>query len=68
VQHRIVIKTLLPGDCFGVREFFTGEKRIYGVRTREFSTLLKIRREDFLAVVRQVPDEYEKFCFIKDGI
>ncbi len=38
------------------------------VRCREFTRLLGIKRSDFLDIIMNYPDDYEKFCEIKDSI
>lgn len=42
------ILTLNKGDSFGAYTFFTGLPRVLNVRSNEFTTVLKIRRYDFL--------------------
>lgn len=44
------MRTLKKGQCFGAIEFFTGNIRSYNVRTKSFTSLLKISRQDFLKV------------------
>ncbi len=38
------------------------------IRCVDFTTLLGIKREDFLKVVKNFSIDYEKFCNIKDNI
>ncbi|KAL4484474.1 hypothetical protein ABPG74_019651 [Tetrahymena malaccensis] len=61
-------KKIMQGDNFGQQSFFTGIKEDLGVRSLNFSTLLKIKRSDFIAILKQYQSEYEKFCMIKDKI
>lgn len=48
--------------------FFTGKERQCNVRSLEFTTLIKIDRNKFLDLVKELPSDYEKFCLIKDEI
>ncbi len=40
------------GEYFGDLEFFSGMSRILNYRCLEFTVLLKIKRDDFLNMVR----------------
>lgn len=40
--------SLGKGDSFGAYTFFTGLPRINDIRAKEFTTVLKIRRADFI--------------------
>ncbi|KAL4505998.1 hypothetical protein ABPG72_013759 [Tetrahymena utriculariae] len=59
---------LNKGESFGSHSFFTGLPRINSVRSCEFTTILKIRREDFLQLLSYYQEDYENFCFIRDQI
>ncbi|EAS01104.2 cyclic nucleotide-binding domain protein (macronuclear) [Tetrahymena thermophila SB210] len=59
---------LKSGDSFGQISFFTGKKRTFSVRSLDFCRLLVIRRQDFIQLLQEYPDDYEKFCMIKDSI
>lgn len=62
------MKTLIKGEYFGAEGFFTGEPNQNNIRSREFTTLLVIKREKYLALLKEFPDDYEQFCCIKDNI
>ena len=67
--NRVYVKCLSvveSGQSFGEFTFFTGKTRNFCVRSNTFTTLLFVKRQDFIDLVRQYPDDYEKFCFIKD--
>ncbi|KAL4480341.1 hypothetical protein ABPG74_020857 [Tetrahymena malaccensis] len=66
-NQRELIK-LKKGESFGSYSFFTGLPRINNIRSCEFTTILKIRREDFLQLLSSYPEDYETFCFIRDQI
>lgn len=49
--------------------FFTGKSTSFILKSRDFSTLLFIERKEFLEVLKKdLPEDYEKFCDIKDTI
>jgi len=62
------LKLLGPNDCFGDLSFFTALPRYANIRSLSFSKLLVIKREDFIELIKNYPEEYEKFCLIKDKI
>ncbi|KAL4489967.1 hypothetical protein ABPG72_010866 [Tetrahymena utriculariae] len=67
-QNILSIKKIVQGDNFGQKSFFTGVKENLSVRSLNFSTLLKIKRSDFVRILKQYQSDYEKFCMIKDKI
>lgn len=46
------LQTLETGLHFGSQSFFTGEPRYYSVKSTEFTTLLMIRRNDFMQLLK----------------
>ena len=56
------------GRHFGAYEFFTGSKRQYSARSKGFTTLLVVRRSDFMALLQIFTQDYEKFMFVRDKI
>lgn len=62
------LKVLKKGDNFGILSFFTGYHRTQSVRSLEFTTLLMIKRDDFLQILSDYPEDYEKFCNLRDLI
>ncbi|KAL4510549.1 hypothetical protein ABPG72_004703 [Tetrahymena utriculariae] len=58
--------TLGTGKFFGEYSFFTGESRDINFRSLEFTTLLVIKRGDFISLLKDYPDDYEVFCMLKD--
>ncbi|KAL4495023.1 hypothetical protein ABPG72_015723 [Tetrahymena utriculariae] len=59
---------LKSGNSFGQISFFTGKKRTFSVRSLDFCRLLVVRRQDFIQLLQEYPDDYEKFCMIKDSV
>ncbi|EGR30305.1 cation channel family protein, putative [Ichthyophthirius multifiliis] len=62
------IQKLKSGDAFGVVSFFTGNTRKLSIRSLDFTTLLSIKRQDFLNLLKDFPEDYEQFVFIKDQL
>ncbi|EAR97004.2 cation channel family protein (macronuclear) [Tetrahymena thermophila SB210] len=62
------ISSIGKGQSFGETSFFTGEARRASVRSREFTTLLILNRAEFLQVLVNHQEDYEKFCAIKDSL
>ena len=56
------------GQSFGEYEFFTASPRIYSIRCKNFCSLLKINRNEFLQILKEFPEDHEKFCSIKDSL
>jgi CRP-like cAMP-binding protein len=63
------LKKLEKGNSFGEVGFFTGKSRNFTLKSQDFSTLLFIDRNEFIDLLqRNLPEDYEKFCDIKDSI
>ena len=62
------VRTLKVGEHFGEIGFFTGKSRLFSVKSKDFTTLFAINREEFMEVLRKNSDDFEKFCMIKDQI
>ncbi|KAL4480339.1 hypothetical protein ABPG74_020855 [Tetrahymena malaccensis] len=62
------IYILKKGQSFGEYTFFTGLPRVENIRSREFTTVLKINRQDFLMLLSRFPEDAEAFCNIRDQI
>ena len=43
---------------FGLKAFFTNEARENSIRSKNFSTVYEIKKNDFLNVVRKQSDDY----------
>lgn len=42
---------VIVNGIFGEYDFFTGDERVYGARAKEASSILKIKREDFMKII-----------------
>ncbi|EWS74973.1 cation channel family protein (macronuclear) [Tetrahymena thermophila SB210] len=67
-NNQVQLLKLNKGESFGSHSFFTGLPRINNIRSCEFTTVLKIKRQDFLQLLSCYPEDYETFCFIRDQI
>ncbi|KAL4477807.1 hypothetical protein ABPG73_019105 [Tetrahymena malaccensis] len=56
------------GSVFGELNFFTGMGRTLTAKSKQFSTVLKLRRDSFLNIIKNNQQDFEKFCEIKDKI
>lgn len=61
-------KTLEIGEYFGEMSFFVGNKRLLSARSKDFTTLYSISRDDFLNILKNKKEDFEKYCMIKDNI
>ncbi|EGR33414.1 ribosomal protein, putative [Ichthyophthirius multifiliis] len=61
-----IIETLSQGMSFGQFSFFTGQPRMVNVRSLNFTTLLKIDRNQFIELLQEFQEDYEYFCEIKE--
>lgn len=48
--------------------FFTGQQEDYTARSFGYTTIYTIGFEDFLEIIQQFPEDYEKFCYLRDQI
>ncbi|KAL4510985.1 hypothetical protein ABPG73_008063 [Tetrahymena malaccensis] len=62
------ISILSQGDSFGEKSFFTGLKQSLTFRSKQFSKVLKIKREDFINIIQGDQEQYEIFCSINDRL
>ena len=67
-KHELFIKRLKVGEHFGELGFFTGQGRSFSVKSKDFTTLLTINREEFVKILQKTPDDFEKFRMIQDQI
>ncbi|EAR97005.2 cyclic nucleotide-binding domain protein (macronuclear) [Tetrahymena thermophila SB210] len=62
------IITLTAGQSFGEISFFTGQPRTAYVKSKEFTTLQIIKRQEFMNELQNFQKDFEQFCNIKDNI
>ncbi|KAL4446018.1 hypothetical protein ABPG74_011010 [Tetrahymena malaccensis] len=64
-----VVQNLKKGQCFGEIAFFTGQQRTASARSSEFTTLIKIERDQFVQLIKEhSQDDYETFQQINHKI
>ncbi|KAL4505102.1 hypothetical protein ABPG73_021949 [Tetrahymena malaccensis] len=63
-----VIQTLKEENLFGEIAFFSGLSRKASARSINLSTLYKISREDFIEVIHENNEDYERFKMIQEQI
>ena len=51
---------------FGYKEFFQSTPRENTVKVCGITTMVSLSQEDFLEVMTDFPEDYEKYCMIKD--
>ncbi|EAS01453.2 cation channel family protein (macronuclear) [Tetrahymena thermophila SB210] len=55
-------------SIIGQHSFLTGQQRMAGAKSKTFSTIIQISRDNFLKIIKQNEEDYQKFCLIKDNI
>lgn len=62
------LQILTKDSVFGELSFFSGLSRSASAKSKDFSTMLCIKRDDFLKILNKFPEDYEKYCLIKDQL
>lgn len=62
------LRKLKQGECFGELGFFSGQPREASARSLEFISVFMIKRADFVEIIKENEDDYQKFCMIRDQI
>lgn len=65
-DSEIYLQEIGVGGHFGEVSFFTGKPRDCFAKSKDFTTLFSISRNDFIEVLRKTTTDFEKFCMIKD--
>ena len=60
-EKRVVLKTLTNGDVFGEMAFFTGTLRGLPAVSKEFSSVCKISRNEFIELLNHFPLDKVKY-------
>ncbi|KAL4462192.1 hypothetical protein ABPG73_018937 [Tetrahymena malaccensis] len=63
-----IIKTLTEGQVFGEISFFSGLQRQASARSVNLSTLYRIGRDQFIEILKENPEDFERFKMIQDQI
>lgn len=66
--HKQSLQNLTEGDVFGELSFFTGQPRTASAKSKDFSSMVFIKREDLLNILQKFPEDYEKYCLMREQI
>ena len=67
-NNRTSVKICRKGACFGEISFFTGKAHLVSARSLSFCSLFLIKKSDFLSIIKENPEDFERFCEIKDQV
>jgi hypothetical protein len=67
-RYSKILGRLKSGMTFGELNFFTGMARRASAKSKDFTTILKIDRDQFLEILRKNDKDFQVFCEIKDKI
>lgn len=60
------LEKVRAGQCFGEREFILGAEHAVSAKSAAFSTVSTLKFEDFAKVLLEAPEDWQKFCEIRD--
>ena len=66
--QRQSLQNLTEGDVFGELSFFTGQPRTASAKSKDFSSMVFIKRDDLLNILQKFPEDYEKYCLMREQI
>lgn len=61
-------KFIKNGQVFGEFSFFAGQSRIVTAKSRVFSNVFEVKRDDFIRILQGDRKDYDQFCMIKDEL
>ena len=64
----IKFKNILPGKTFGEKNFFSNFCSNYYFKSIGYTTILSIKKQDFLKLLDKFDKDFQKFCEIRDKI
>ncbi|KAL4465902.1 hypothetical protein ABPG74_004139 [Tetrahymena malaccensis] len=62
----IPIQSVQQGNFIGLYEFFSGEKKHESARCIELTNVFAVSRNDFLQIIKNFPEDYQKYVDLKD--
>lgn len=62
----MIIKALKPGESFGELAFFGNKPRCCSARSKDFTKLYAIKREDFIRILERNDEDFERFSSLVD--
>lgn len=66
LNEDLIIKTLKPGECFGELAFFGNKPRCCSARSKDFTKLYAIKRDDFIGILEKNDEDFERFSALVD--
>ncbi|CAD8125819.1 unnamed protein product [Paramecium sonneborni] len=67
-QNGLNLGTLIAGQQIGLKSFITSTQKPEKYRSVSFSKLICLEQKFFLKLLQEYPDDYEKYCQIKDSL
>ncbi|KAM3138760.1 hypothetical protein pb186bvf_009139 [Paramecium bursaria] len=67
-ENVLLFSQLLKDNIFGEISFLTGNIRTLSAQCTSITQLYKIKRQDFLQMMLQFPQEYQSYCMLRDKI
>ncbi|KAL4505473.1 hypothetical protein ABPG72_002535 [Tetrahymena utriculariae] len=68
MMSEMVIEQLKKKDVFGFEGFLYNSQNPYNAKCGGYSVITYIEREELINILQQFPQDYEKYCFMKDEI
>ncbi|KAL4456612.1 hypothetical protein ABPG74_000719 [Tetrahymena malaccensis] len=68
IMSEMVIEQLKRKDVFGFEGFLYNSQNPYNAKCGGYSVITYIEREELMNILQQFPQDYEKYCFMKDEI
>ena len=67
-ESGVTVKEIGVGELFGEIGFFTGKPRNLSAKTKDFTTLFSINRNEFIDILKKHFEDFQNFCMIRDQI
>ena len=64
----VIFTKLKEKEMIGEYSFMTGFRQIYSAKASKYTKVYKISHQNFIEVLNKFPNDYEKYCEIKDQI
>jgi len=68
VSKTTALKNIKSGIYIGEREFATNSIYDFSVRAVKFTSIVYLKSEDFIKVIKENQEEIEKFSLMKDNM
>ncbi|EGR27772.1 hypothetical protein IMG5_189460, partial [Ichthyophthirius multifiliis] len=67
-KNNIQIQELQKSQSFGELEFFGNQDKIFNAKSIGQTQILEISKTNFINIIKNYPEDYQKYCLIKDKI